>query len=325
MKKAAMVTLTPKLRQELSPHTMAQIKAGNRICMARITANDDKPQDDNKLLLNHSAAQELKLPISTYHIYYLDNNQIWIGPVVAVMPSAVNKNRHPHGKTGKMLRELIQYAQSRGIFVYLFGLDGIQRNLHQIRGISIINNSWQPGLFPWPDIIYNRIRLRKIEKLPQTNRLLRQINLDRRIHFFNSRFLNKREVYEALTKHPDTRSIIPDTRSFSRTNLHSMLKIHNEIFMKPNHGSIGKGIYKIKMLSPGLYSYAGTSSALPVWKGPYTVEVLFRHLQCNAGIKREYLLQQAIKLARYKSRIFDVRSQVQKNHRGEWILTGAAV
>lgn len=324
MKKPATVELTPKLMQELAPATMIQIRAGNRFCIARIAA-DPKPAEDNSLRLNHSAARELKLPVNSYHIYDLDTNQMWIGPVVAVMSSAVHNNRHPRGKTGKMLRELIEYAKSRGILVYLCGLDGIPRDPYHIRGISIKNNNWQPGVFPWPDIIYNRIRMRKIEKLPKTKRLLKQINLDKRIHFFNSRFLNKREVYEALKTHPDTDTIIPDTRSFSRSNLYSMLKIHNEVFMKPNHGSIGKGIYKIKMLAPGRYSYAAAASTVPIWKGPYTMESLFRHLHLKAGIQRDYLLQQAIELARYKSRIFDVRCQVQKNHLGKWVLTGLAI
>jgi hypothetical protein len=220
MGKYAMVTLTPKLRQELSPNTMALIKAGNRVCQARIST-DEQQQDDSKIFLNHSAAKELKLPVGSYHIYDLLDNQIYIGPVVAVMSSAVYKNHYPRGKTGRMLRELIQYARERGIFVYLFGLDGIVKDLSQIRGISIKNNSWQPGIFPWPDIIYNRIRLRKIERLPKTTRLLRQFNVDKRIYFFNSRYLNKREVYEALKKHPDTESLIPDTRSFGRANLQS--------------------------------------------------------------------------------------------------------
>jgi hypothetical protein len=324
MGKYAMVTLTPKLRQELSPNTMALIKAGNRVCQARIST-DEQQQDDSKIFLNHSAAKELKLPVGSYHIYDLLDNQIYIGPVVAVMSSAVYKNHYPRGKTGRMLRELIQYARERGIFVYLFGLDGIVKDLSQIRGISIKNNSWQPGIFPWPDIIYNRIRLRKIERLPKTTRLLRQFNVDKRIYFFNSRYLNKREVYEALKKHPDTESLIPDTRSFGRANLQSMLKAHDEVFMKPNHGSIGKGIYKIKKLVPGRYAYAAASSTLPVWKGPYAMEALYQHLRSSAGAKRDYLLQQAIKLARFKSRVFDVRSQMQKNMQGEWVLTGAAV
>lgn len=326
-----MDSLSPVIR--LSPHnlkdipvdTLLHIKAGSSSCTARIsngTENIGLP--DNFLLLNQCAARKLKLPADRYLIYAGDINELLIGPVVGVLTSAIHNKNMPHGKTARLFKEMIEYSRRRGIFVYLFGPDGISKDRRYIRGISSRHNSWKPGIFPWPDIIYNRIRFRKLERQQEVARLLQEINKDQRVYFFNSRFLNKQEVYKALNTHPEAREMLPDTKTYNRHNLELMLRKYSELFMKPNHGSIGRGIYKIMRQSPQRYCFAGVSSGAPHWKGPYNFELLYRHLY-NEVLKENYLIQQAVDLARYKSQLFDVRSQVQKDYHGEWVLTGAAV
>jgi len=318
------VSLTPNIMRTMSSEAYVQVKAGVGSCLAQKALSKSK-EPDNILGLNKSAARDLKLPVCSYNIYASNQDQLFIGPIVGVMTSAVRGNCHPRGKTGRLLKELVVYARNRGIFVYLFGFDAITRDRYHLRGLTISHNRWHPGVFVWPDVIYNRIRLRNIEKRPNIVRLLYEIEKDTRVYMFNSRFLNKREVYHALGKHQDTLDNIPETRGFERRNLQTMLAKYPGLFMKPNHGSVGRGIYKIKRISPGRYCFAAASSAVPIWRGPYSMEVLFRNLQSGLNGRKDYLLQQAIDLARYESRLFDVRSQVQKDRRGEWILTGAAV
>lgn len=318
------IKLSPNLK-DIQADTLIHLKAGSSSCTARIsngTENSGLP--DNFLLLNQCAARKLKLPADRYLIYASDINELLIGPVVGVLTSAIHNKNMPHGKTARLFKEMIEYSRRRGIFVYLFGSNGISQDRRYIRGISTHHNSWKPGIFPWPDIIYNRIRFRKLEKRQEVARLLREINKDQRVYIFNSRFLNKQEVYNALNTHPEARNMLPDTKAYNRHNLELMLRKYSELFIKPNHGSIGRGIYKIMRQSPQRYCFAGVSSGAPHWKGPYTFELLYRHLS-GAVLKENYLIQQAVDLAIYKSRLFDVRSQVQKNSCGEWILTGAAV
>ncbi len=317
----------------LSNHTLQKIpaistlrlKAGSLSCTAKISATSENIQLPPEFVsLNKSAARALNLPGSRYRVYSVDQDELQIGPVVGIMTTALRNKNVPLGKTGKLFKELIAYSSEKGIFVYLFSPDGISKDHYFIRGITISENSWKAGRFAWPDIIYNRIRFRKIEKQQDISRLLYELSRDQRVYVFNSRFLNKQEVYEALKNHPQVRKMVPDTERFNRSNLEDMLQKYSEVFIKPNHGSIGRGILKIRCISPRRYCFAGVSSSAPVWKGPYTFDILFRHLSSEV-FKKNYLIQQAVDLAKYNSRLFDVRSQVQKNYQGEWILTGAAV
>ncbi len=305
--------------------SLVQLKAGSLSCAAKssiVLENIQLP--DNFILLNKFAARELKLPGSRYLIYHASENELLIGPVIGVMTSAIQNKSLPHGKTGKLFKELIEYSGKRGIFVYLFGPDGISKDRKYIRGITTKNNSWKQGTFAWPDVIYNRIRFRKMEKQQEITRILCEMNQDQRVHIFNSRFLNKQEVYEALKDHDEAKNMIPDTEIYNRYNLEIMLQKYPAVFIKPNDGSIGRGIFKVRCDPLQRYSFAGVSSAAPIWKGPYTFDQLYRQLSSGV-VRRNYLIQQAVDLARYNSRVFDVRSQVQKNHSGVWTLTGAAV
>lgn len=323
---SSVIQLSPHNRENIGANRVFYVRAGSLSCTAQaIIVSENSELPDDIVLLNKKAGRALKLPGSRYHVYAADQNELLIGPVVGVMTTAIRNNSLPSGKTGRLFKELIQYSSKRGIFVYLFGPDGISRDHRYIRGITIKNNSWKPGTFAWPDIIYNRIRFRKMEKQQDISRLLYELKKDQRVYLFNSRFLSKQEVYDALKDHAQAKEMIPDTATFNRSNLLDMLQKYPEVFIKPNHGSIGRGIYKIRRVSTRRYCFAGVSSNIPVWKGPYTFELLYRQLMASEISKRKYLVQQAVDLARFNSRLFDVRSQVQKNKEGEWILTGAAV
>ncbi len=319
------IKLNPHILKNAPVNSLVQLKAGSLSCTAKLSiVSENSPMPVNFAILNRGAARELKLPGFQYLIYAGSKNELLIGPVVGVMTSAIRNRSLPHGKTGKLFKEMIEYAGRRGIFVYLFGPEGISKDHRYIRGITTGHNSWKAGTFAWPDVIYNRIRFRKIEKQQEITRLLYEMDGDQRVYVFNSRFLNKQEVYNALKKHPEAKNMIPDSEIYNRHNLELMLQRYPALFIKPNDGSIGRGIFKIICKPPGRYCFAGASSTAPVWKGPYTFNLLYRQLSSEV-LRRNYLIQQAVDLARYNSRLFDVRSQMQKNLHGEWILTGAAV
>lgn len=302
------------------------IAAGSFMCKAQVSKSLKGPQlSSQHISLNRAAAKELGLPGTRYLNYLNDGNTMYIGPVVAVMTTVIKNDNPPRGKGGRLFKELIDYAGERGVFVYLFNPGKISRRRNNIHGLTYLKGEWKWGLFPWPDIIYNRIRFRKIEGSKRMIKLINQLSNDERTYFFNSRFLNKREVYEALMTNNETSFMLPETRMFSRSNLKDLLSKHSELFAKPIGGSIGRGIFKIKTLAPNRYSLAQASSYAPSWKGPYSFNMLYQHLVNRYVSPNNYLLQQAINLAVYKSRVFDLRGQVQKNNEGKWILTGVAV
>jgi len=320
------VLLTKNSLDNMQNNKQFDVKAGAQICKAKtIIASECSKLADDFICLNKTASSHLRLPGSKYRIYIHDKDSIYIGPVVGVMTTAVKNNNPPRGKTGKLFKEFIQFASRQGVFIYLFHPDWVDKKREYIKGLTVVNNKWKQDVFAWPDIIYNRIRFRKIENQKAITKLLMEFMKDKRVYLFNSRFLNKMEVYEALKIHPQGKQVVPDTVMFSRTSLEKMLGNYHDVFLKPIDGSIGRGIFKIQSVSPGQYCCAGVSSHRPSWKGPYSFDILYKWLISSEVSGRNYLVQQAVDLAKYKSRVFDVRCQVQKNYAGEWILTGAAV
>ncbi len=248
------------------------------------------------------------------------------GPIVGILTTAIKNGEPPRGKTGKLFKEFIHYAAQQGVFIYLFSPAHVNTHGKTIQGITHdARQKGAKGTFTWPDIIYNRIRFRKIENRKEIVQLLKKLDKDERTYLFNTRFLYKKEVYDALCQYPEGQAIVPETRKFGRSSLLAMLKKYPEVFIKPEDGSIGRGIIKVKTLSSGNYTCAEASAAAPWWYGPYRYDQLFKRL-LNLGVtESNHLVQQSINLARYRDRLFDLRTQVQKNHQGEWVLTGAAV
>lgn len=248
------------------------------------------------------------------------------GPIVGILTSAIKNGAPPRGKTGKLFKEFIHYAGQKGVFIYLFSPKQVNTRRKYIQGITLdARQKWTKGTHPWPDIVYNRIRFRKIEKRKEIVQLLNMLDKDEDIYLFNTRFLNKREVYDALIQHPQGRNFVPETREFGRDSLRIMLEKYLDVFIKPEDGSIGHGIIKVKTLSPGKYTCAEASSSAPGWSSPYRYDALLQRLFTLGVQENNYLVQQAVDLARYGNRIFDLRTQVQKNHLGQWVPTGAAI
>ena len=143
------------------------------------------------------------------------------------------------------------------------------------------------GAFPRPDIVYNRIRRRSVENKPDINALLNQFEADPNLFMFNSRFLNKWEVYRAAKGAAVVAGLFPHTMLFNRRNLEAMLNSYNQVLLKPIDGSLGKGIIKITAQSNRYY--LAKSSHPTKWHKYDSLDQLYTAItEKNAG-KRQFL------------------------------------
>lgn len=118
-------------------------------------------------------------------------------------------NGLPDGKEAKIFEEQFSMAKEYGISMFLFFGDGVNWLNRTIYGYTFIpatrnRGHWIRKNFPFPDVVYNRIRSRIIEKQSAIIQLLKKFDQDTHIKLFNTRFLDKWEVYEALAKDPFT-------------------------------------------------------------------------------------------------------------------------
>lgn len=304
-----------------------RIHAGKNVVSARVISDplDESPYHD-RVKLKESVARALHLPEGSYHIYLIHKNDIFIGPVVGICTHGKPSNPLPTGKKARIFKEIIKQASYQGVFVYFFYAKNFSPVRKQIKGYSLDHKGrWISGYYPIPDVIYNRILYRSIEKSPAIKQLLKRIHSDHEIHLFNSRFLNKWEVHDVLASNPLTDKFIPATTVYNRTSLQNFLRVYPEVFLKPRHSSRGQGIIKVVHTAGGGFATARAEWKPSRWIKLNSFSELYKQISNMRVSAKTYIIQQGIDLARYQERVFDLRTQVQKDGFGHWIITGTGV
>lgn len=249
--------------------------------------------------------------------------------VVGVLTSLTKMGKYPLpvGKEARIKVEMTTMAKNSDIFMYFFYPEGFSKSKQTIVGHTYMQNSkkggeWVKGVFPLPDIVYNRLSFRRDEHKKKVQELLTLLELNPNIHLFNSRFLHKWEVHNSLSKNSSSAKYVPETCRFTKLNLYKMLVKFPELFIKPINSSVGKGIIKVRC-GPNHYDFKVAASDRK-WHRCSSKKHLFRSL-ISLTTQDRFLIQEGIDLAEFNGRIFDLRTQVQKDGNGNWIFVGVGV
>ncbi|MGI5912617.1 MAG: hypothetical protein ACOX6E_08600, partial [Syntrophomonadaceae bacterium] len=78
---------------------------------------------------------------------------------VGVLTTA-NKRGLPGGERISLLKEMVNYGNSKNITIFFFFPRDVDWKKRRIIGYTWNGISWRRKLFPFPRIIYNRIRFR---------------------------------------------------------------------------------------------------------------------------------------------------------------------
>lgn len=179
---------------------------------------------------------------------------------------------------------------------------------------------WEMRVIPWPDVVYDLVRLRaRDNKYREVRRLLQKATQGR---YFNPGFLNKLKVYRLLQEDQRLRYYLPETKWLQGVEvLEELLARHRAVYLKPANGSLGRGIVMVKKTPDGgyLFKTAGGMKGLA-----NTLPGLYKKIRPMLK-GRTYLVQQGLDLLLYEGRISDIRVLVQKNGKGEWSITKAYV
>lgn len=285
-----------------------------------------KEQNKDLIKIDLKTAKKLLVPNNSYLPYYIEKDILRLGPSVGILTSSKKQNISiPKGKKGRLLKEMINYGQKKGVFIFFFYADGVNWKRKTVKGYSTDNNGkWITGNYGMPSIVYNRIQYRSIESKSNVKTLLQNLNADPEIFVFNSRFLNKWEVSEVLWGFETGQKFSPETKKFNRKNLRDMLGKHPELFLKPINNSRGQGIIKIISNRNNSFRYSKANTSSPKWQSSSSFYNLSEALSRMGVKENRYLIQQGIDLARFNDKVFDLRTQVQKDATGKWIITGVA-
>ncbi|RJX39417.1 hypothetical protein D3P09_08225 [Paenibacillus pinisoli] len=131
----------------------------------------------------------------------------------------------------------------------------------------------------------------------------------------------KLRVCNYLLKDAELRQYVPRTVSFSRSNLQMMTDAYSSIYVKPDVGSLGIGVCKVKRKGKG-YELKAVDGKRQ-WSARYdSFSGLYQKL---SAMKGKLIIQQGIKLDCVNGRPYDIRAMVQRRPGGSWVCTGFMV
>jgi hypothetical protein len=196
-------------------------------------------------------------------------------------------------------------------------LEDIRPGHPTVRAYVATSVGYVRKVIPTPHVIHNRAMYRS----SSSNKKLTLLTRKGMLIFNQFTRYHKYRIHQILMQDAHIRLSLPETELATIESIKAMMTRHPTLILKPNNGSIGKGIMKLEKsneLCWTLYS-RGTS------RGKYSQRVFqtILPLQLRRAIaKQSYLVQQRLPLAEYEGRPFDFRVSVQRDRTGDWIVTG---
>lgn len=280
-----------------------------------------EPCEDEKavLLADQQTLRRLTLRPGQSLAFMQKEKILRLGPVVGILTAGqgtVPGNR-------QMFRYVLEACRQAGLIAYVFLPGQVNWPLGLAQGYQWGNGRWILGRFPAPDVVYNRVPTRQLEhSLAVTS--LKSLLRRRGIPYFNPRYLNKLDLHRILSREASAVPYLPWTgRVKGLADVDHALRRFGSVYLKPKDAFAGKGILRV---SSGKNGYQVRFRVNNVNR-----KVGFESVaQLHAGLRQMmdkdiYIVQQAIELARYRGRIFDVRLLTQKNHQGKWQVSGMGV
>lgn len=223
----------------------------------------------------------------------------------------------------KTRHEMIPYyeesAETFELLPCFFRLQDIRKSSNQVQAYVKRGRAYHKTWIPIPDVIHNRTifnNRRLAYRIKQLEQAGKQV-------FNHWNRYGKLHIYDILMKDVNLRPHLPLTVPATISTAKQVMNMYDSIIIKPNIGSIGRGIVKI-------------DKADKVWRlsypkdkwghrwGTCAFNKTFPHLLKQKLQSRAYVLQQRLPLATYKGSPFDLRVSVQRDRTGDWQVTGIA-
>lgn len=253
-----------------------------------------------------------------------------VGPTLGILSISRSSTNPFLAGQNESFAEIISIAERMNCTAYVFSPADIDWDRGAVWGYSYHPNNepdvWERELYPLPNIIYNRIPNRTLEKREETSRVINLLSEKYGSRFFNPYFLDKWETHSILCINRETKGYLPATNSLGNfKDISDMLTRHRSVFLKPTANSLGNEM--IKIVREGLNRYHFIHQTLNSQRREgitRTFPELLQELPSITNGANTYLVQQAIELAQCEGRPFDLRLLIQKNRHGQWQKTGMA-
>ncbi|PKM47301.1 MAG: hypothetical protein CVV03_04045 [Firmicutes bacterium HGW-Firmicutes-8] len=252
-----------------------------------------------------------------------------VEPILGIL-SIPRANNNPFlGNQNESFTEILTVAERMNCVAFVFSPFDVDYKKNAVWGYRYNWKSpggeWERRLYPLPSVIYNRIPNRTMENRENIKNLLSELKQKYGPRFFNPCFLDKWETHKILCNSKYTKDLLPETRKLDRPEvINEMLMLYDAVYLKPCANSLGNEIFKVCKKNRSQYYFIHQSLNQHRREGVVThCSELVSELP-QSEERTEYIVQQAIPLAKIGNRPFDLRLLVQKGHDGKWRKTGMA-
>lgn len=252
-----------------------------------------------------------------------DGPTLQLGPFLGVFGQR-GGGPAPFGGHELYFRALSANGRALAVPTYVFSARDVDLNRGVVRGFRWFRQGrargWTWDMFPVPDAVYDRLTTRRAELMPAIRSVRRRLQDDPNITYFNPGFFDKWAVHSKLARHPDLEPYLPATEKFQGgEGLAAFLRRWGTVFLKPAGGSLGLGIIAVNRRRDG-YRCRFCTRAGMLLRHYATFDGLLTALRRYMG-RRDYVMQQGIRLMRWGGRTFDIRLLMQKDAGGRWQVT----
>ncbi|MFA1822274.1 YheC/YheD family protein [Virgibacillus oceani] len=202
-------------------------------------------------------------------------------------------------------------AKYEDVNFYLFNPKDIDFDEMLIRGHFYENNKWVEKIVEYPDVIYDRLRLRGIKGY---NLVYQELDGIPFTNEFYGNSISKLEVYDKLTetKEIDNNYLIPYQEVKRIRDIFNYIENYGQIILKPEIGSFAQGVHFISKESNDTYFVAiGEKEA-------YYNEISLSNYLRDLIKKGAFIVQKYIETRTIDGQPFDIRVHMMKNENGEW-------
>lgn len=166
-----------------------------------------------------------------------------IGPLVGIL--AGRKNEQSIVGNGPLFKRLQEEILGHEGISFVFTLEDMREE--QVDGYLYLpyKEQWLRVTLPIPQLVYNRLPFRKMERTKQYQSAIRLFQ-KKDVCFFNPFFLDKYELYKIFKEDAQLSRFFPETILVQdRVSLESFLAQYKDIYLKPSNSAKGRGIYRI--------------------------------------------------------------------------------
>ncbi|WP_257968103.1 YheC/YheD family protein [Peribacillus deserti] len=263
-----------------------------------IIINDRIP--DKVIAISPYLSDQLFIPELPYDCYF-EGNRLNIGPVIGFIPQ-----KKFYNNPKEMMMRFSRYNEIKGLIV-MFRPKKIDRFRHTIEGYYLDPEKKQfiKGIFPYPNAVFNRVRLSK-----QTAALF----IDSLFNYPNN--INKLKFWSIMNEHSELKAYIPKTLELTDTkSLLNMLNSCSSIYLKPYNKSQGRGILHLKKTGESYLLKDGSFNSIFLRNDEELKEILSKR------VKGTYLLQQEVG-SKISGKKIDFRVYFHKDEDRKWYLSG---